>query len=520
MADHPPERGSLMLTVGAALRQSALKYGTKPALVFGAEGRTFRELDQRTDRYAAAIWELGVRPGERVGFLLPNGLAMAEAYFGVAKAGAVGVPINLRWAAAEIAYALADSGVRVVIAASELAPLIAGSGYQPELGVYFTDGDGDTSWERRMEAAPAGPPPVAVVDDDPWVIVYTSGTTGRPKGAIRSHYSNVIIALLMASEFGISPDDTGFCILPMFHVNSMWFVTLSAAIGATCVIYPHRAFHPARVVEAMNAAGATYGMFVPSLLTFLADGVERGQLDPESLRVLLTSSAPLDTTLRDRLLRGFPRVRLFDIYGATEYGAASVIRHRIGGTVGSVGYPALGQEIRILDDARQPVPDGTVGEVYVRGPSLMQGYFNRPAATEAAFTEDGFLTVGDLGYLHEGLLYLVDRKQDMIIVAGENVYPKEVEDVLLRDPAVALAAVVGIPDPRRGERPVAMIVVRPGESFDLRRIEALVREHLADFKRPVAIEVVDELPMGPAGKVVRRLARTDYLARHPLPAES
>lgn len=509
-----------MLTVGAMLGQSALKYADKPALVFGDEILTFRELDQRTDRYAQALWDLGVRPGERVGLLLPNGLAMAEAYFGIAKAGAVGVPINLRWAVGEIAYALGDAGVRVVLAASELAPLVAGSGYRPELGVFYTDGDGDPSWERRIQAVAEGPPPVAVVDDDPWVIVYTSGTTGRPKGAIRSHYSNVIIALLMASEFGISPDDIGFCLLPMFHVNSMWFVTLSAAIGATCVIYPHRAFHPARVVEAMNANRATYGMFVPSLLTFLADGVERGQLDPEHLRVLMTSSAPLDTTLRDRLLKGFPRVRLFDIYGATEYGAASVIRHRLGGAVGSVGYPALGQEIRILDEARNPVPEGTVGEVYVRGPSLMGGYFNRPEATEAAFTDDGFLTVGDLGYLKDGLLYLVDRKQDMIIVAGENVYPKEVEDVLLRDPAVALAAVVGIPDPRRGERPVAMVVPREEATVDLDRIDALVRRHLADFKRPVAVEIVDELPMGPAGKVVRRLARAEYLARHPAPGTS
>ncbi len=503
-----------MFTVGGALKQSRQKYADKTAVIFGGRSQTYRELDEYTDRFARALLNRGLRPGDRIALLLPNGLDMVHAYFGVAKAGLVGVPLNLRWSASEIAFALGDAAVQAILAGGELTGLLTASPIRDRVPIYIL-GDADDEfphWDEAMANADDGVPLPDVDEREPWVVVYTSGTTGRPKGAIRSHYSNVIIALTMASEFGISPDDVGFAILPMFHVNSMWFVTLSMVIGATCVIYSRRAFHPVHVVDEMNAFGATYGMFVPSLLTFLADSVEKGQLNPSTLKVLMTSSAPLDPTLRDRLLRGFPAVRLFDIYGATEYGVASAIRHRLDGPVGSVGYAAVGQEIRILDANQASLPPGQIGEIYVRGPSLMDGYFRREDATRAAFTEDGLCTVGDLGYLtDEGLLYLVDRKQDMIIVAGENVYPKEVEDVLLGDPAVVLAAVVGIDDARRGERPIALVVARPEHVIDVERLHRLCRERLADYKRPVAIEVVAELPVGPVGKVIRRLAKEAYL---------
>nr|WP_207711760.1 class I adenylate-forming enzyme family protein [Sulfobacillus harzensis] len=495
---------------------SARRHQDKPALIFGDQRLSYRELDQRANRMARAFLAQGLKPGDRVALLLPNGLSMAEAYFGLAKAGMVGVPLNLRWQPGEIIYAIQDAQVSMMLADRELAPMLnqaAGA-----LPVFYTGGYEDSArdWDRLCQNESPEPPSVEVAEHDPWVIVYTSGTTGKPKGAVRSHFSNVIIALSLVSELGITPHDVGFAILPMFHVNSMWFVTLSMAVGATCVIYPHRAFHPGHVIEEMNRHKVTYSMFVPSLLTFLADAVEQGKIDPHSLRVMMTSSAPLDSTLRDRLIRGFPNVELYDLYGSTEYGAATMIRHEIGGILGSVGYPAIGQEVRILDDDRQRVPPGTVGEVYVRGPSLMSEYWRNPDATREAFTDDGFLTVGDMGYLTpEGILFLVDRKKDMIIVAGENVYPTEVENVLLSHPAVALAAVVGIPDPRRGERVAAMVVPRQGQEVEVGELAEMCRKALADYKRPYAIEVVDELPMGPAAKVVRRLAREQWMKNHP-----
>lgn len=491
-----------MLTVGEALRSAARRYRDKTALVFGAETMTFTEVDRRADRFAQALLAAGLRPGDRVALLLPNGLQMAEAYFGTARAGVVAVPLNTRWAPAEIAFALADAEPRLVIADGDWAAAL------PDGTPVVTAAE----WARRVDAAPAEDPGITVGETDPCVIMYTSGTTGKPKGAVRTHRSNVMVALILVSELGLSADDVGMALLPMFHVNSMWFVTLSLAIGATCVIYPHRTFHPGHVIEELNRRQVTYSMFVPSMLTFLADAVERGALDPTHLRVAMTSSAPLDASLRDRLLRLFPRAGLYDIYGATEYGGVTVIRHRPGGALGTVGWPVLGQRIRIVDEQGRDVPPGAVGEVYVEGPTLMSEYWRRPEETAAAF-RDGFLTVGDMGYLDEaGRLVLVDRKQDRIIVAGENVYPTEVENVLLSHPAVALAAVVGIPDARRGEAVVAVVVPREGGTVDVGALEALCRERLADYKRPRTIAVWPELPLGPAGKVVRRVVRERWLA--------
>lgn len=495
-----------MLTVGSALSGSARRLGPRKALIFGEQALTYQDLNTHANQIAWVLHRQGIQPGQRVALLLPNGLEMAEIYFGIAKAGVVGVPLNLRWAPPEIAYAIRDAEVSLIVSDPELQPILSQLDLD-QTEVLYTGVQG--TWTDRVAQAPPSEPDFYVVqEEDPWVLVYTSGTTGKPKGAIRSHRANIMIALALASELGISSEQTGFAILPMFHVNSMWFVTLSMAIGATCVIYPYRTFHPHHVIEQVNLHSVNYGMFVPSLLTFLADAVESGKVRAEGLKVIMTASAPLDSTLRGRIIRGFPDARLYDIYGSTEYGAATMIRHSLHGPLGSVGYPTIGQDIKILDDERKLVDSGRVGEVYVRGPSLMTEYWKNPEANHRNFTPDGFLTVGDMGYLDEdGLLFLVDRKQDMIIVAGENVYPTEVEDVLLRHPDVGLAAVFGVPDARRGERVLALVTQREGRTLDVEALLDLCHDNLADYKRPYRIKVVPELSLGPSGKVVRRLAK-------------
>lgn len=511
-----------MLTIGEALTGSAKRHPSKPAVVFGNAKRSFLELEQQCRKWAHAMMRQGLSAGDRVALLLPNGLEMVDAYFSTALAGIVAVPMNLRWAPAELLYVLEDAKPRMIIAGVEFEPLFRQAAAFQSIPIFYTRNDGsDDDWFKKVEESSGDYAPVATAERDPWVMVYTSGTTGRPKGAIRDHYSNLMIALILVSELGITPDDVGLAILPMFHVNSMWFVTLSLVIGATCVIYPHRNIHPQTVLAEMGRHGVSYSMFVPTLLTFLADAVEHGHPVPEHLRVMMTASAPLDGTLRDRLLTVFPHAQLFDIYGATEIGAVTLIRHHRDGPLGSVGFPAVGQEIRILDpQSREPLPAGTVGEVFVRGPSLMQRYFGHDDATREAFTPDGFLTVGDMGYLSpEGLLYLVDRIQDMIIVAGENVYPVEVERVLLSHPSVAMAVAVGIPDPLRGQRVAAIVVAREGREVAVAELFERCRQNLADFKRPIAIEVAAELPIGATGKVIRRVAREEYLRRHSEPRE-
>lgn len=499
-----------MLTVGSALAGIARRTGAKTALICGEQRRTYEELNRQANRIAWTLHEHGVRPGERVALLLPNGLEMAEFYFGLAKAGVVAVPLQTNWTSARLEEILQDADIHFLIADPEFEPMVTGLAVDRRR-VGYTGAEAGWMWELRRACAEE-PDFYQVWEQDPIVLVYTSGTTGRPKGVVRSHYSHLMIALTLGSELGISRDFTGFAILPMYHVNSMWFVTLSVAIGATCVIYPHRAFHPVHVLEELQAHHVQYGMFVPSLLTFLADAVESRQMRADDLRLIMTSSAPLDSTLRERLLRGFPQARLYDVYGSTEYGAATVFCHTHDSVTGSVGYPVLGQEVSVRDESGRPVEAGRVGEVYVRGPAVMRTYWNNDEANRSGFSEDGFLTVGDLGYRRQdGLLFLVDRKSDRMIVAGQNVYPSEIEGVLQMHPCVALTVAFGVPDLRRGEMAVALTTLKDGCSLDPGVLDAWCRAHLEEYKCPRRIEVVPNLPLGPVGKVVRQQAKQDWL---------
>ena len=455
----------------------------------------------------------GIRKGDHVALVLPNCLEFAELYFACARTGAVAVPVNLRLAPQEMAYVFMHSDPKALVGYGPLLAraLTTGLTLPSSLRSIMTVEEGPPgvpSYAELRDKMPAAKPEIEVTGDDPWVLVYTSGTTGRPKGALRSHRSNLMIALLLAMDLGISADDVGLAILPMFHVNSLWLVCLSLAIGTTLAIYPHKVFQPAHVVEEIRKNGATYSMFVPTLLTFLADAAEKGLLDPKQFRVILSSSSPLTTALRDRILDDFPKVRLFDIYGATELGAVTSIRHRKGGVIGSIGHPSLTMDVRLIgEDGREITEPGVVGELYASGPTLMDAYYKDPEATRQAF-RDGYLSVGDLGYRNEeGYLFLADRKSDMIITSGENVYPTEVEGVLLQDPSVSLAAVVGVGEERRGEEVVAVVSPREGREILLSSLTALCERDLADYKRPKRILVWPALPIGATGKVLRREVR-------------
>ncbi len=501
-----------MLTMGEALSTNALRYRDKTALVFADESLTYGQLNDRVNQAANLLLALGVGKGDHVAILLPNSLEYAELYFACARMGAVAVPINLRLAPAEMAYVLGHSDSKALIGYGPLLQAAFAGGMKPSgaLSIVLTvepGPEGVPFYTPLRDNQPKSDPGIAVGEEDPWVLIYTSGTTGKPKGALRSHRSNLMIALLLATDLGITPEDTGLAILPMFHVNSLWLVSLSLCLGATIAIYPHKAFHPVHVIEEINLHSATYSMFVPTLLTFLADAAEKGLVNPEQLRVIITSSAPLQTTLRDRILRAFPHAVLADIYGATELGAVTAIKHRAGGVIGSIGMPSLAQDVRLLDEDGREVAQGEVGELHSASPTLMTAYYKDPEATAKAF-RGPYLGVGDLAYrTPDGYLYLVDRKTDMIITSGENVYPTEVEETLTRHSSVAMAAVVGVHDDRRGEEVVAVVSPREGQEVDVAALQELCGANLADYKRPRRILVWPELPIGATGKVLRREVR-------------
>jgi acyl-CoA synthetase (AMP-forming)/AMP-acid ligase II len=507
-----------VFAVGEGLELNARRYPDKPAVIAGDLCLSFREFDARVNRTARALQALGLRRGDHVAALLPNGVPMAEFLLATAKAGLVAVPVNGRLAPPEIAYVLSHSDARLLVAEGDTLGRMAEAAAPPLAGVRpVAVGDSAPPGVPRLDELAAeqdgsalGEPPEGT---DPWLLVYTSGTTGHPKGALRSHQSNVLLALTFASDFGITADDTGLALMPMFHVNSIWFLSLSLYLGATCVLYTGRAFHPVHVLEQMAARRVTYSIFVPTMLSYLVEGA--AQFDLSALRVILSSSAPLAVDLRDRVLAAFPAAHLYEIYGSTEAGAVTNTRHAPGSPAGSIGFPGLAQQVRLLGPDGAPVAPGEVGELYSRGPTLMDGYYKAPEATAAAM-RDGFLSVGDLARQdRDGRLYLVDRKADMIIVSGENVYPTEVEEVLLAHPAVMHAAVVGAEDRRRGEVVHALLTLRPGAQPPTdEELLTLCRERLADYKCPRAFRIVPELPLGPTGKVVRRLAR-QLLDREP-----
>lgn len=503
-----------MLSIGDVLTQRARQSGSKAALTCGKQTYSFAQLNALSNHWAHALTGVVPNAGGRVALLLPNGLNMALAYFALAKAGLIAVPLNLRWKAPELAFALQHAKVSMIIAAREFRTLLRQIA-PPGVPVFYTEASGPSSFERLLEQASWGPLNREVSEHDPWALVYTSGTTGRPKGVLRSQHADLMIALLLTREVGIGADDVGMAILPMFHVNSMWFVTLSVLIGASTVIWPEHTFHPRRLLEGFAQHHITYTMLVPTLLSYLADACDHERWTLPDLRVLMTSSAPLDASLRQRLLRLFPAADVYNVYGASEIGAATCSREENGGPAGTVGYPLVGLDVQILNAQGEAVPAGQIGQVYIGGPTLMRSYWRNPAATHQA-RQQGLVTVGDMGYLAEdGRLTLVDRRHDLILVSGENVYPSEVEQVLLSDPDVALAAVVGIADLRRGQRPVALVVPKAGRQVSSARLMTLCGRSLADYKRPVAIEVVASLPLGPAGKIVRRLAKEQWLQSHP-----
>ncbi len=507
-----------MLTISDGLQGQARQRPDQVALVCGEESVSYAELDRRVNAAAHVLWAQGVRPGDRVATLLPNGLVAAELLFAAARCGAVVCPLNPRSAPAELAYLLGDARPRVLVA---LPPLLdAARPVLPPDIVTIPDlpaGVPGEGYRQRCAAAPSEPFPSQAAADAPWLLVYTSGTTGRPKGALRTQFSDYLMGLMLAPAVGIGPGDVGMAWMPLFHVNSIWVVTLSVCVGTTCHIHAPLRFQPGALIADLDRSGATYSMFVPSILGYLADALERGEARCPNLRVLMTSSAPLPPSLRDRLLAALPSANLVEIYGATELGAVTLEYHRAGQAGGTIGFPLPGVRVRLLGPDRKPVAPTEPGELFVESPQAMIGYFGRTAETEAVRAGE-YTGVGDLAVADEaGRLRLVDRVADTIITGGENVYPTEVESVLMAHPAVFLAAVIGVPDERRGEAVTAAVVVRPGQTVAPAQLSAHCRAHLAAYKCPRTIVVTEELPLSMTGKVLRRRVR-ELWAEGALPA--
>jgi fatty-acyl-CoA synthase len=496
---------SRRLVIPEFVARSARRAADTVALIFEDTSRTFAELEERTNRLAGALAERGVKAGDHVAILMYNRIEFVEAFLGCQKLGACAVPVNFRLVPEELEYVLADSRAVGLVADPQLAELVAGA----TLGFRLLVGE---PYEDALAAASPDDLGVLVDDDQLALLMYTSGTTGRPKGAMLTHQNLVMNTMNWIHELGAAATDVWLSGLPLFHIGGLNGVLPFLQLGSTSVITASTGFDPLHSVELLGEHEVTMCFFVPTQWQEICSRPEVADLDTSRLRVAMwgASSSPLSTL--ELLARTFPSVQIVSAFGQTEMSSNTTFLKGEDSVrkMGSVGHPAVNVEVRVVDPDGNDVARGEVGEIVYRGPTVMRGYFGKEEATAEAFA-GGWFHSGDLVYEdEEGFLYVVDRLKDMLISGGENVYPAEVERVLLDHPAVAEAAVVGVSHPRWVETPLAVVVLAPGAHTDEPALIEHCRERLAGYKKPSAVVFMESLPRNAAGKVLKRNLRERY----------
>ncbi|MGN9842587.1 long-chain-fatty-acid--CoA ligase [Nonomuraea sp. H19] len=500
------------MTISDQLARHARVTPDAVALTFDGVHSTYRQLDERVSQLAGAFAERGAGPGDRVVVLAHNGPEMVEAYFACARIGAICVPLNFRLVADEIAYQLADSGAVLVIVADRLVPVLnkarAGLASVRACLVIGAEDDlpeGAEAYERALRSAPPGREPMAVDPDSAAFIMYTSGTTGRPKGAVLTHNNLMIQTVSKLVHTGLPPDArTWLLATPLFHIAGVAALLTCLFVGGRTVLGRSAAFDPAHVVDLLERERISSCFFVPSQWQAICDLPGIADRDLSALRVITWGASPASTTLLRRMIELFGHANITTSFGQTETAAvATILQGRDAlRKIGSVGTPMLNVEVRIVDADGADVPRGQVGEIVYRGPCVMREYWNKPAETAEAF-EGGWFHSGDLVRQDdEGYIYVVDRLKDMIISGGENIYCVEVEDVVAAHPKVAEVAVVGAPHDKWGETPLAIVVpANPADPPTAEEITRWCRERLAAYKCPRLLSVVAALPRNASGKV-------------------
>jgi long-chain acyl-CoA synthetase len=492
----------MTLTVQDLLDRAVSLYGAEVAVeIVDGPSYTFRQLRSRVLGLAGGLWQRGVRPGDRVGVMAANGICFFDVYLACAALGAAAVPINPRLVEAEVQTIVDDAGLSMVFADADSASVAIG-----------ICGDGATivvdepDYEALVASEPLRPCGSA---DSIALIIYTSGTTGRPKGVCLPQSALVFNGITLALSQLLRHDDSFLAMTPLGHAAAGTRVYTHLVQANRHVVL--KRFDAGRAIDVMNERGITTTIAVPTQLNRILDEVERTDVRPTSLRTLVYGAAPSPVPLVNRTLDviGCDLYHGYGLSEATTNVTGLMPWEHVGARarVGSAGRATVGVIVDVVDPEGVPVPDGEIGEVRVATPKLMTGYWRNPDATAAALV-DGRLLTGDLGRLEDGYLYLVDRAKDVLISGGVNVYPREIEDVLARHPAVAEAAVVGQADPEWGEVPAAFVVPSGDSPPTLDELSTFCSTSLARFKLPKALFVIGELPRNANGKVLKNELRS------------
>src|SRR5689334_10383769 len=503
----------MSFNLATILTETTLAAPDAPVCRFGGNPTSYRELDEQSGRLAAGLQAAGLAPGQVVAVQLPNLPQFLIAYFGALKAGLVVLPLNPLLMAPELEYHLGDSAAALLIGFEGMHAEAVKACETTGIPLYLVSmgtgplPDGTRPLGELFGAAALDEPGgVPRAPDDTAVLVYTSGTTGRPKGAELTHFQLYMNSTVAGGLFGVRNDDVVLAVLPFFHVFGLSsVVNVFVRQGGCLSIVPR--FQPGAVLDVLEADRCTVIGGVPTMLHALAQLDIAGR-DLSALRVAVSGGA----SLAEDIMRTFEEkfgIEVLEGYGMTETASSCSFNRPGEKKVLSIGKPMWGVRMRICDPSGQILPAGRdhVGEIHIKGHNVMKGYLGRPEATAETLI-DGWLHSGDLGYMDEdGFYFIVDRAKDLVIRGGYNVYPREIEEVLYAHPAIGEAAVIGKPDERLGEEVVAVVALRPGASATAAEIIAYTRERLAAYKYPREIRFMAELPKGPSGKILKTALR-------------
>ncbi|HKV83753.1 MAG TPA: long-chain fatty acid--CoA ligase [Ktedonobacterales bacterium] len=501
------------MNLGEMLTRTAQRQPDKTAVIFRDQSTSYGDFNKRANQVANALIKLGITPGDRVALYIHNLPIFMEAYYGILKAGGSVVPMNVLYKAGEVEYILKDSGAKAILTFGPFAQVaLEAAKNAPDLRHVIVAAPqeipGALSWRDTFAGAPETEPNVTVHDEQVAVICYTSGTTGRPKGAMLSHRNLVgnCEQCMAMPDVATRPDDVIWLALPLFHIYAMNVgMNLSVLNSATMVLIER--FEPVSSLDAIQKYHCTVLYGAPPMFVAWAQIPNIRDYDLTSLRYVASGAAALPVSVLETFqsLAGVP---INEGYGLSE--AAPVVTSNAAAPVvkpGTVGKPLPGVEVKIVDESGQEVPVGQPGELICRGANIMLGYWHQADAT-AATLQDGWLHTGDIATMDaDGYISIVDRKKDMIIVSGYNVYPREVEETLFRHPAIADASVVQYPDPYQGESVMAFVVLKQGMTATEQEIIDYCRDQIAVFKCPRRVVFRDELPKNNTGKVLRRELR-------------
>lgn len=506
----------MLLNIGGFLDRSKDIYPDKTSVIYERQRISFRELNTQSNRIGNALVSWGVRKGDRIGLLFHNSPEFVEIFLGAVKIGAICVPLNFRLVGRELDYIINNSGIRVLFLGEEYMEKISGIRKTlKNVEYYVVSGQSIPapmqSFLTFVDEATDEEPGVLVNEEDVATIVYTSGTTGKPKGAVITHKNIIWCVVGYIIDKNVQTSDVALVVTPLFHVGGLINLLTNIFLGSTIVL--HRQFDPAAVMEAIEKEKITIiPTMAPTMYTMLLQIPDLMHYDISSIRAIMSGGATIPVETKKSIQKLFVNAKTQDTYGLTEStaGATTLKFDYVISKASSVGKPLFSIKAKVVTEKGEDVKPGEVGEIILSGPTVMKGYYNDPEATKDVI-RDGWLYSGDLGRVDEdGFIYVVDRKKDMIISGGENIYPREIEEILYTHPKILEAAVIGVPDKMWGESVKAVVVLKSGEEMSEKEVIEFCKTNLAGYKKPRSVNFISSLPKTSSGKILKQTLRDSY----------